>query len=71
MALARIDGCVNTESDQADMNRQFSQLNGLFLIDREGIVRWTHIECAIEGLPGVGKFPSEQEILGAARNLPR
>ena len=70
-ALARIDGYVGTEADQADMNRQFPQLKGLFLIDREGIVRWTHIECASEGLPGVGKFPSEQEILGAARNLPR
>ncbi len=70
-ALARIDGYVNTESDQTDMNRQFPQLKGLFLIDREGIVRWTHIECAVEGMAGVGKFPSEQEILGAARNLPR
>ena len=53
------------------MNRQFPQLKGLFLIDREGIVRWTHIECSSEGMAGVGKFPSEQEILGAARNLPR
>lgn len=69
MAVARMDGYANTETDQADMNRQFPQLKGLFLIDREGIVRWTYIECASEGLAGVGKFPSEQEILSAARAL--
>jgi len=69
ITLARMDGYANTETDQADMNRQFPQLKGLFLIDREGMVRWTHIECASEGLAGVGKFPSEQEVLSAARAL--
>jgi peroxiredoxin len=69
-ALARMDGYVNTEADQADKDRQFPQLKGLFLIDREGIVRWTRIECSSEGMAGVGKFPSEQEILGAVRTLP-
>jgi peroxiredoxin len=68
-ALARIDGHANTQADEADMKRQFGQLKGLFLIDREGIVRWTHIECTTDGLAGVGKFPSEQEFLSAARAL--
>ena len=59
-----------TETDQADMERQWPQLKGQFLIDRDGIVRWANIECA-EGFAGVGKFPSEEEILAAARALPR
>ena len=41
------------------------------MIDRDGIVRWANIECATEGTAGVGKFPSEEEILTAARALPR
>ena len=34
------------------------------------IVRWANIECS-EGVAGVGKFPSDEEILNAARALPR
>ena len=51
------------------MERQWPQLKGQFLIDRDGIVRWANIECATEGLAGVGKFPSTDEILAAARTL--
>lgn len=69
--LARRDGFAPTATDEADMQRQFPQLKGQFLIDREGIVRWVNIECGAEGLAGMGKFPSEEEILGAARALPR
>lgn len=68
--LTRIDGYTPNETDQADMGRQFPQLKGQFLIDREGVVRWACIEWAAEGLAGTGKFPSEEEILGAARALP-
>ena len=39
------------------------------MIDREGIVRWANIECQDEGLAGIGKLPSEDEILDAARTL--
>src|SRR5206468_9181734 len=70
-ASAKLDGFVETETDQADMMRQFPQLKGQFLIDRDGIVRWANIECATEGLPGIGKFPSEEEILAAARAMLR
>jgi peroxiredoxin len=69
-ALARADGYVPTETDQAEMQRQWPQLKGQFLIDRKGIVRWTNIECAVEGLAGVGKFPTDAEILAAVRTLP-
>ena len=70
-AIAKLDGYAENETDHADMERQWPQLKGQFLIDRDGIVRWANIECANEGLAGVGKFPSEEEILTAARALPR
>ena len=67
----QLDGYAETETDQADMQQQWPQLKGQFLIDRDGIVRWANVECAAEGLAGIGKFPSEEEILTAARALPR
>ena len=69
-AVAELDGYATNETDQAESERQFPQLKGQFLIDRDGVVRWVNIECATEGLAGVGKFPSTDEILGAARALP-
>ena len=65
--LQERDGYAYTAADQGDVERQWPQLKGLFLIDRGGIVRWSHIECEDEGLAGIGKFPSEQTILDAAR----
>jgi peroxiredoxin len=58
-------------TDHADMERQWPQLKGQFLIDCDGVVRWVNIECATEGLAGLGKFPSADEILAAGRTLPR
>jgi peroxiredoxin len=69
VAIGKLDGYPSNETDQADMQRQWPQLRGQFLIDRDGIVRWANIECANEGLAGVGKFPSRDEILMAARTL--
>ena len=71
VAMARLDGYTENETDKADMNRQWPQLKGQFLIDRAGIVRWANVECAIEGFAGIGKFPSETEIITAVRALPR
>lgn len=65
-ALAQLDGYIENQTDHADLERQWPQLKGQFLIDREGLVRWTHIECS-EGLAGIGKFPSAQEIVAAAQ----
>jgi peroxiredoxin len=67
-AMGKLDGYQANETDQADMQRQWPQLKGQFLIDRAGIVRWSCIECA-EGVAGVGKFPPTDEILTAARKL--
>ncbi len=70
-AIGRLDGYTGTETDQTDMSQQWPQLKGQFMIDRDGIVRWANIECATDGLAGVGKFPTEEELLAAARALPR
>jgi peroxiredoxin len=69
MATAKRDGYAGTEIDRADQERQFPQLKGWFLIDRGGIVRWAKIECATEGMAGVGKFPAAEEIAAVAREV--
>jgi peroxiredoxin len=69
MAIAKLDGYTENQIDKADLERQWPQLKGQFLIDRDGIVRWANVECAREGLAGIGKFPSAEEILAAARTL--
>jgi peroxiredoxin len=66
-AAAKLDGYQENETDHAEMERQFPQLKGQFLIDRAGILRWVNIECAAEGPAGVGKFPTAEDILAAAR----
>jgi peroxiredoxin len=65
-ALANLDNLPLTEVDQRDMETKLTQLKGQFLIDREGVIRWVHIECEREGLAGFGKFPSYEELLAAA-----
>ena len=68
-ALNRLDGFEPTETDRDDAQRVFPQLKGQFLIDRDGIVRWVNIEGGTEGLAGIGKFPTDEELLAAARAL--
>src|SRR5262245_350679 len=67
-AVGKLDGYENNETDRADMERQWPQLKGQFLIDRDGVVRWASIECA-EGIAAIGKYPPTEEIIAAARNL--
>jgi peroxiredoxin len=69
MAISKADGYVENATDKADMERQWPQLKGQFLIDRQGIVRWANVECGTEGLAGLGKFPTPEEIIAAARGL--
>lgn len=40
---------------------------GHFLIDRAGVVRWMQIETPIDDLSRYGVFPTDDEILAAAR----
>jgi peroxiredoxin len=64
-ALTALDGYQNTTTDQRDAESTFTQMKGEFLIDRDGIVRWSYIECAKEGLAGMGKSPSHDELTSA------
>jgi hypothetical protein len=68
-AFRRLDGYEASALDQADQQRHQRQLTGQFLIDRDGIVRYTYIECARAGSAGFGEMPSEEEVLAAARAL--
>ena len=64
-ALQALDNYQPTPTDLRENETTFTQMKGQFLIDRDGIVRWSHIECA-EGLAGLGKFPSHDDLLRAA-----
>jgi peroxiredoxin len=68
--ISKMDGYTENQTDKTDMERQWPQLKGQFLIDRNGIVRWANVECATEGFAGIGKFPSQEEIIAAVRALP-
>ncbi len=61
------DGFQFTETDRREGASTFTQTKGHFLIDRTGVVRWTKVECEKEGLPGLGKFPTHEELMAAAR----
>jgi AhpC/TSA antioxidant enzyme len=62
------DGFEPNETDQQIAHDHGTQLAGHFLIDREGIIRWGHIEAG-ERMEDLSKFPSDDEILAAARSL--
>ena len=67
--LDRVHGYQRSPADQADLDQQFGLFRGQFLLDGEGIVRWSNIECAREGVPGIGRFPSDDDLLEAVRGL--
>lgn len=68
-AMAKLDGYQTTATDERDRERHAMQLKGQFLLDRDGVVRWANIECANEGLAGIGKFPTDAELLAAVKTL--
>lgn len=68
-ALDEMDRFEFTATDNEEMERQFPQMVGQFLVDRAGVIRWANIECAKEGLAGLGRFPTDEELLEAARGL--
>lgn len=68
--VGRLDGFDMTEADWEAQNRHRGQLVGQFLLDRQGVVRWVNVEGARQGLAGMGKFPTDDELLGAVRELP-
>jgi peroxiredoxin len=64
------DGFEATEVDQQVAAVHGMQGVGHFLIDRQGIVRWTHFEAG-ERMADLVTFPSDAQILEAARALAR
>ncbi len=66
-ALGRLDNFEITDADWEHPN----SIVGQFLVDEEGTVRWANVEGAKEGLAGIGKFPSDEELLAATRTLPK
>ena len=67
-ALNKKDKFEMTEADQQIMAAHGTQMGGHFLIDREGIIRWGQVEAG-ERIDDLAKFPSDEEILRAARAL--
>jgi peroxiredoxin len=68
-ALVEKDRFEVTPSDAEEKEKQFPQLVGQFLVDRDGVIRWVNIETAREGPAGIGKFPTDEEFLAAAARL--
>jgi peroxiredoxin len=68
-ALTAMEGYQLTATDQREFESTFTQMKGQFLIDRNGIVRWANIECGKEGLSGLGKFPSHDDLIRAASSV--
>ena len=66
--LNQKDGFETTDVDRAVMAAHGTQLTGHFLIDRQGVIRWVHAE-AVAQMADIGRFPSDAEILEAARPL--
>ena len=66
--LQQKDGFQPTAADTRESEEQFGLETGQFLVDRDGIVRWVNLELA-GGLAGLGKFPSDEELLALARRL--
>ena len=69
-ALNARDGFLPTEADEQMRARHGTQLVGMFLIDRDGIVRWRFVEGEVTPAD-IGRFPAPQQIVDAAAALPR
>jgi hypothetical protein len=62
------DGFELTEIDQQIATIHGFLLAGHFLVDRDGVIRWAQIE-GLERMGDLMKFPSDEEIVRAARGL--
>ena len=67
-ALNKKDGYEITEADQQMQATGMGQLVGQFLLDREGIVRWTFTEVA-DGGKNLFGAPTPQDVMSAASRV--
>ena len=49
--------------------RDFKIHAGHFLIDQAGVIRWMQIETPVDDVSRYGQFPTDDELLAAARAL--
>ena len=63
-----MDGFELTPVDEQIFSTHGTQLVGHFLIDRSGIIRWTHME-APTGPSEIGVLPKPDDLVGAAGKL--
>jgi peroxiredoxin len=71
-ALNKQDGFVSVESDDHERAHQMTssvQMTGQFLVNREGIVRWSFVEMSRGGMASAGQYPSDDELLETARSV--
>ena len=64
--LNKKDGYELTEADQQVIATGVGQLVGQFLLDRDGVVRWTFSEV-LDG--GLGAMPNSDEMMSAASHI--
>lgn len=57
------------ESEQRAWANNITLGTGQFLIDQDGIVRWFKVQGTTQPPAGLGNYPSQQELLAAARTL--
>jgi hypothetical protein len=67
-ALNKMDGYEITDADQQMQATGMGQLVGEFLLDREGIIRWTFSEVA-EGGKNLFGAPTPEELMSAASRI--
>jgi hypothetical protein len=67
-ALNGADG-IDTAEHEPDVMKHQALMVTQFLIDREGVIRWVSSEGAAKGPATFGVFPSDEELLAAARAL--
>jgi peroxiredoxin len=67
-ALNKMDGYEITSADQQMMATGMGQLVGEFLLDREGIVRWSFTEVA-DGGKNLFGTPTPQDVMSAAARV--
>jgi len=67
--LDRVQNYHRTSTDSRDLEKQWPMLRGQFLVDGDHLVRWVNIECSKEGLSGIGRFPTIDEIVAATCEL--
>jgi peroxiredoxin len=56
-----------TETDKREEEQQGMLETGQFLVDRDGIVRWVHLELTRDGVEALVKFPTDEELLTVVR----